>query len=485
MDMHPQTTPGEDLRSILRRMEMKGSDDLVVVHRQVSAVHELSEVAKRLERLGAPAVLFQDVAGSDFPVLTGLFGTRQRIATILGVDARRAVREMLRRGTEPGSFRFVDSPPVHEVRKTGATISLTSLPMPVHSRGDVGRYVTSAVGVVRDPGTGRLNFGIYRLMLIDPLTLTVNVVPGNRLGRILARARREAQRVEAAFVIGAPPAFVLASQAGVGKERDCYELASALTRRRVDVANGLTVDLPVPADAEIVLEGVIDPALQVLDGPFGEFTNYPGASLASTCSVTAITHREGAIYHDIHPTHREHRYLWSYPGREGWLLHRLSAIAPCVKEVVIPEFGAFLLAVLSVEPEHGGDVRQALLAALSCDNMIKYAIAVNSDVDLWDSAAVAWAVAVRAQGDRDLIVLSDLAGVHNDPSSRALGNGDRADHITSKVGVDATVPLTSGFPERSDLPAPGFEDLDLSSYVTADVLSALRDRWPPHEWVPV
>lgn len=470
---------------MLRRLRTSGTDDLITVRRKVEAVHELSEVTKRLERMGAPAVLFEDVAGSDFPVLTGLFGTRQRIASILGVHPRCAVREALRRAEEPGSYRVVGDAPVHEVKHLDSEVSLASLPLPVHSRGDAGRYISSAVGLVRDPSTGRVNFGIYRLMLVDDHTLTVNVVPGNRLGRILARARNEHRRVEAAFVIGAAPIFVIASQAGVGKERDCFELASALSGRALAVATGITVDLPVPAEAEIVLEGVIDPTRQLLDGPFGEFSGYPGASTAATCTITALTHRDGAIYHDIHPTHREHRYLWLYPGREGWLLHQLSAIAPCVKEVAIPEFGAFFVAVLSVVAEHAGDARRALIAALSCDNMVKYAIAVDSDVDVWDAGAVAWAVAVRSQGDRDLIVVSDLSGVHNDPSSTAMGEGDRPDHITAKVGVDATVPLGSDFPERSDLPAQGFEDLDLGSYIPGEVLRRLERRWQPGGWVPV
>lgn len=484
-DISGACAPDKDLRSFLRRLGSSNSDELISVRRRVDAVHELSEVTKRFERLGAPAILFEDVDGSHFPVLTGLFGTRQRIASILGVEPRRAVREALKRSNEPGSYRVVSDAPVHEVQQLNSEVSLASLPIPVHSRGDAGRYITSAVGLVRDPSTGRVNFGIYRLMLLDDRTLTVNVVPGNRLGHILARARNEGRCVEAAFVIGAAPIFVLASQAGVGKERDCFELASALAKRTVDVAAGLTVNLPVPAEAEIVLEGVIDPSRPLVDGPFGEFTNYPGTSLAATCTVTALTHRDGAIYHDIHPTHREHRYLWLYPGREAWLLHRLSTIAPCVKEVVIPEFGAFLVAVLSIAPAHAGDARQALLAALSCDNMVKYAVALDTDVDAWDAAAVAWAVAVRTQGDRDLIVVNELSGVHNDPSSSVLGEGNRPDHITAKVGIDATVSLASGFPERSDLPAPSFEDLELRAYVPADVLQRLERRSPSTEWVPV
>ena len=480
-----ESAPDEDLRSFLRRLRTTSSDALISVRRRVDAVHELSEVSKRLERLGAPAVLFEDVAESEFPVVTGLFGTRQRIASILGVHPRCAVREALKRARDPGSCRLVGDAPVHEVRHLHSEVSLASLPLPVHSRGDAGRYISSAVGLVRDPATGRVNFGIYRLMLVDDHTLTVNVVPGNRLGRILAKACSESRRVEAAFVIGAAPIFVLASQAGVGKERDCFELASALAGRTLSAAPAITVDLPVPAEAEIVLEGVIDPTRQMFDGPFGEFTSYPGASMAATCTVTAITHRNGAIYHDIHPTHREHRYLWLYPGREGWLLHQLSAIAPCVKEVVIPEFGAFLVAILAVAPEHVGDARQALLATLSCDNMVKIAVAVDTDIDVWDAAAVAWAIAVRSQSDRDLIVVGELSGVHNDPSSIAVGEQNRPDHVTAKLGVDATVPLRSAFPERSDLPAPAFEDLDLGGYVSAEVLRRLGGRFGANEWVPV
>jgi len=470
------------LRSCLDRLEDVAPRELVTVNRRVSAEHELSEIVKALEPYGAPVVRFEQVMGSRLPVVVGVFGQRERIARFFGVPARDLVSAVRARLKTTGHVRHVNAhgdAPWRERVLVGNQVDLALLPVGIHSRGDSGAFITSAVGVSRGGQWDNVNLGIYRLRVIDSRHVTINVVPDNNLGRILRTAKRQAKPVEIAFVLGADPAFVCCSQINSTLERDGFELASAVTNRTCEVTDCVSIGHSVPVDSEIVLEGVIDTASGSIDGPFGEFSYYHGSSLAMTCEIVAMSLRSDAIYQDLHPTHREHRYLWSYPGREAWLSERLSPVSAGVREVVIPQFGAFFAAFVSMTPSHEGDARRILLSALGVDNMLKYVVAVNEDIDIWDATQVAWAVAVRCQPDRDVITIANLPGVHNDPSAYTRGTGDRPDFVTAKMGLDATIDLSGEFPERADLAADGFEQLQLSKYLSPDTLDALRAWIPP------
>jgi 2,5-furandicarboxylate decarboxylase 1 len=463
----------KDLRSYLA--DLAASGDLLDVDREVGLDHELSAVTKLTEPAGAPALRFTTVRGHTMPVVTALFGTRERVARALGVPVDAAVERVLTAvaAGEPSPPRPVDSAdaPVHQVVRTGDEASLDALPIGVHSAQDAGRYLTSAVTVVRDPATGNINTGIYRLMVQDSGHLTVNAAPNHDLGRIMARAR--GADVPIAVVVGHHPAYLVASQLKNPVGVDTHDLAGRLLGEPLRTVTGRTVDLPVPADAEIVIEAVIRTGDLVAEGPFGEFTYYYGESRAPSATVTAITHRSDAVFHDLHPTHAEHRCLWLYPGREARLLAAVRAAVPGTTAVRIPFTGGALSAYVAVRKGHDSDGQQAILAAFAADHFLKHVYVVDTDVDIFDDQQVLWALNVRFQPDDDLVRLTNAKGIRMDPSAPTVAMDGRLQATTGKLGFDATMPITRPFPPRADLTPAGFHDLALRDWFRADQLARL------------
>lgn len=454
-----------DLRGFLRDLEAADPGALITVEREVDPEFELSAVVKALEPYGAPAVRFERVKGGGMPVVAGLYGTRRRIALALGKDVGEVVGFALDAIRHPIPASPVASAPVHEVVERGEAVDLTTLPFGVHSRDDAGRYITSGVTLARDQETGKLNTGMYRMMVLDRNHISVNAAPDHDLGRIISRAAERGEDVPIAIVIGHHPAYAIGSQLKHGTDVDSHEVTGALLGRPLDVVQGVSVDLQVPAYAEIVLEGVIHARDLVQEGPFGEFTYYYGAARAPRCTITAITRRADALFNDLHPTHAEHRCLWLFPGREARLLEAVRASVPTVRDVRIPFHGGSLSAYISIEKRHEADGRQALLAAFSRDHFLKHVVVVDPDVDVFDDREVLWALNVRFQADRDLVRLDHAKGIKMDPSATRLGSADRPDVVTAKLGFDATKPVTTAFPERADLVPPGFDHLDLAEYL--------------------
>lgn len=459
------SSTGTDLPGYLKHLATQAGQ-LVTVDRSVEPGGEVSAVTKALEPYGAPAVLFTDVAGSPHPVLMGTFGTRSRLADAIGVELDRMLDHALEvvAGPLPAAEQVIDAP-VQQVVLQGDDVDLDALPFAVHSRDDAGRYVTAGVTVVRDPETGVVNTGMYRMMLTGRNQLTVNAAPDHDLGRIIAKARAAGTTVPIAIVIGHHPAYLISSQLKNPITVDAHELAGALLGSGLRVTDGVTVDVPVPADAEIVLEGVIDPGAMQDEGPFGEFSYYYGATTAPLCTVTAVTRKEEPIFQDLHPTHPEHLCLWLFPGREARLLERVRLSVPAVHTVRIPFHSGGLAAYVSIRKHREGDGKQALLAAFAADHFLKHVVVVDEDIDVFDDARVLWATSVRVQTDRDLLTFDGARGIKMDPSSARSVRGSVVDHVTAKCGVDATRTLDPPFPEAADLPPRGFEQIDVLSYL--------------------
>jgi 2,5-furandicarboxylate decarboxylase 1 len=460
------TALGErDLRTYLAERRQDPMS-LIEVTVPVSPGPEIASVVKALEPHGKPAVLFRDVKGSGLPVLMGLFGSRRRIANALGCAVEDTLDHVLRTmsGLLPEPIVVPDAP-VHDVVVRGEDVDLGDLPFALHSKSDAGPYITAGVVLARDPGTGKLNTGMYRMMITGRNTISVNAAPDHDLGRIFSTARKSGQRVPIAIVLGHHPAYAIASQFKNPTSIDVHALTGALLGGPLPVTPAVTIDLPVPARAEIVLEGVVDPGDRVDEGPFGEFSYYYGAANAPQCEITAITRREDAYFHDLHPTHAEHLCLWLFPGREARLLEAVRRAVPGTKSVRIPFYGGALSAYLQVSKRREGDGKQAVLAAFAADHFLKHVTVVDEDVDIMDEREVLWALNVRFQADRDLISLGHAKGIRMDPSAQRLQTPYGVDTLTAKLGFDATVTLEPQFPERADLPHPGFEELDLSAYL--------------------
>ncbi|MBS1677766.1 MAG: UbiD family decarboxylase [Actinobacteria bacterium] len=455
-----------DLRGFLVQAEAAG-EPIVHVARRVSPVHELSAVVKALEQRGNPIVVFDEVEGSAMPVVDGVFASRRRIALALGVAPRLMAERYLDLLARPiDSVVVAAAAPAQESVTSGADVDLGSLPICVHAAGDAGRYITSGVCLARDPESGAVNAGIYRTMVKGPDRLTLSVDAGQDLDRILRAASEREEPVDVAIVVGGHPALAIASQAKVPISVDSLDLTGGLLGAPLEVTPGATVDLPVPARADVVIEGRILPGVTEPEGPFGEFSYYYGSDDGWVCEVTAITSRADAIWLDIHPIHREHRILGIAPGREARLLDTLRRTLPGVRAVHVPMASAGMIACVSIEKRHDGDPRQAGMVALGVDPLLKHVVVVDDDIDPEDAEQVVWALAVRLQADRDLLVVPYAKGFPEDPSSYSFASRLDPRGLTTKTTVDATLPLEIERPRRADEVPAGFVEIDLDDYIS-------------------
>jgi 2,5-furandicarboxylate decarboxylase 1 len=320
--------------------------------------------------------------------------------------------------------------------------------------------------MAKDPDSDAVNTGMYRLEIVDRNRLTV--AAAGDLETIILRAEEiGSQPLEFVIALGHHPVLQIASQAKIPITTDSLAVTGALLGEPLAMTAGETIESLVPAWAEIVLEGHFLPGERKVDGPFGESPYFYQTYPSYVVEITAVTHRAEPIYLDIHNVHSEHRLLAIYPCREAQLLARLRAVLPNVREVHMPAGANGTHGYVSMTDASDGEAKHALMVALSAgDRHLKHVVVVDDDVDIWNHEDVLWALGVRFQADRDLVVVPNAAGTLMNPVSYSLR--DRSIHgpLTTLVGFDATQPIGIAFPERADFVGDEFADLDVDALVS-------------------
>ena len=308
-----------DLRSFISALEKRG--ELLRVSEPVLSELEITEIADRTVKAGGPALLFENVADKDFPLVIGLYGTRERMALALGAKSLDAIgdriRDLLDVKLGGGLFglasnlpklkelaalppKRVRSGPVQEVVWRGDEVDLTKLPVLKCWPGDGGPFITLPLVISNDPETGDTNIGMYRMQVYDKNTTGMHWQRHKTGARHLERAKKLGQRLEVAVALGGDPALTYAATAPIPPIPGINEfsLTGFLRGRSLELTRGVTVDLEVPAHAEFVLEGYIDPNEPWrTEGPFGDHTGfYTLQDLYPVFHVTAITMRKNPIY---------------------------------------------------------------------------------------------------------------------------------------------------------------------------------------------
>jgi 2,5-furandicarboxylate decarboxylase 1 len=262
-------------------------------------------------------------------------------------------------------------------------------------------------------------------------------------------------------VIGIDPVTMLASQASTVFGVDELEIASALREEPLPLVRCETVDIDVPAHAEIVIEAKILPHEREPEGPFGEFPKYYGQrSDKEVVQVSAITHRNDPIFHTIIPAGYEHLLLGGIP-REASLFETVRQTVPTVRAVHMTPGGTCRYhAVISIKKDAGGQGKNAVFAALANSFDIKHVFVVDEEVDIFEPEEVEWALATRFQAEHDLIVVHGAEGSKLDPSA---DNG-----VSSKMGFDCTVPLDSEPFDYLRVRIPGYDEINLEDYLSPE-----------------
>jgi 2,5-furandicarboxylate decarboxylase 1 len=457
-----------DLRSFIEKVRQEAPEDVLTISKEVDPRFEITALVVKLEEERRfPILIFENVKGTKFPVVTNVHASRRRLAAAIGSEPRRAVASYLKRIERPIAPKEVDTGPVKEVILKSDQVDLHAIPQIVHHQDDAGPYLTAAVTLARDPLSGRLNCSFNRLMSIDKNHTSIHLTLAKHLWEFYTNAEKLKQPLELAVILGAHPAWSLgALNIGSIDEEEFY-LMGALAGEAMEVVPAETMDLKVPARAEMILEGEILPFERVDEGPFGEFTGYSlGSRKREVFHVKAITHRKDAFLHDIAVGHLDHLLLSTIP-MEANLFRSVKAMVPSVKAVRIP---APFTVYVSIEKKTEGQGKNAILAVLGADLYMKHVIVVDHDIDIFNDQRVQWAVGTRCQADRDVMIVSNVGGSDLDPS-------DSKDGVTAKMGIDATAkPRLDSFTPRHRVPQDVFERVDLKDFVPSSWLTQKQGK---------
>ena len=468
----------EGFRGFLNLVRQSG--ELAYVRDEVDPDHQISAFIKRS---GGKTIFCKNVKGSDIPLAANVLGSYRQLEILFDKPSPELIAEYQRRIQQPQAPRVVADAPVKEVILEGGELDLRKLPIPTVNEFDGGRYLTAAIIIVKDPDFGP-NLSLQRLQLRGRNETGIFYNPVVHLKTYHERAEERGKPLEIAVAIGCDPALHIASQITRSVDVNEYELAGALRGRPIELVKCETVDLEVPADAEIVLEGHIEPGRREDEGPFGEFTGYYHGSLAEknrmpVIRYSAITHRQNPIFQSVYlgkpPT--EGAFMRALPAASD-LFNLVKEVVPEVRDVYFTTGGCGRFhAIVSIKKRSPGDGKLALSAILASRIIIKYAVVVDDDIDIQNMDEVEWAIATRSQFDRDGVVLTQVPG-QLDPSR------SRPDNLITKVGIDATKPDDKDFPTVCDVPKEVLAQVERSwsSSVTTDPEEILadwsRDRLP-------
>jgi len=469
--------PPSDLRSWIALLEREG--ELVRVSAEVDPHLEVTEIVDRTVKAGGPALLFERPKGSSHPLLINQFGTERRMCLAFGVerldDVAAKLEDVLEMQPPQGLVDKVrglkklksiaDSlpqtarrGPAQEVVLTGDEVDLGALPVQTCWPGDAAPFITLPAVITKDPRTGVRNVGMYRMQVLDRNTTAMHwqIHKDGRADYLATDGR-----IEVAAALGLDPVTTYAASAPLPKHIDELMLAGFLRGEPVQLVKGKTVDLDVPANAEIVLEGYIDKDELTAEGPFGDHTGfYTAAEPFPVFHVTAVTMREDAIYSSI--------VVGKPPAEDAWLGKAterifLPAVRMTVPEIVdydLPVAGVFhnccIVSIRKAFPGHAKKVMHAIWG-LGMLSLTKAVVVVDEHVDVHDYEQVFFYVGANVDPGRDVLITEGpLDHLDHSPTHQFFGG---------KLGIDAT----AKGPGEGTRPWP--EEIEMS-----DEVRALVDR---------
>ncbi|HKW04676.1 MAG TPA: UbiD family decarboxylase [Nitrososphaerales archaeon] len=437
-----------DLRTYLEQLEESGL--LLNVEDRVDPKYELSAIVKSAEKAGK-AILFHRVGESEFRVVANLVISRKMLALALGTSEEATVPEYIKRTENMIKPRIVEMGPVKEVILKGELANSKILPVVTHAIGDVGPYITAGMAVAKDPENGFTNMSFNRMQLKGPTKFGIRMMAPQHLGVIQSKVEKADRNLEVAIVIGAHPFEMIAASTTLPYGADHFELAGALDGKPVDLVKCETIDVNVPANAEIILEGEVLANLREEEGPYGDvFQFYIPQSKNHVFHLKAISHRRQPIYHTIQAGSREDIHLLAL-SREAHIQRALSLAGYQVRNVcTIP---SLLSAAISIKKRFEGEPKNASMCAFGAYSWLKYCVVVDEDVNVFDLSDVWWALSTRSRPDKGIFIVPEALGFPRD-----------LHHLhQSKIGIDATAPLDAP-EEKLRKYIPGEEKVDLSKY---------------------
>jgi len=438
----------KDLRSFIR--QLKTANRFLEFSKEVDPKFEFSLVRKAVENSGK-GLFFKKVKGSDFPIITNLLGSREMLAILFETTPEKVVEEYVKRMQKPIEPTVVPLGPVKEVIKEGSEVNLEEFPIVTHSPKDAGPYITSTVVVVKDPDTGVRNVSVNRLQLKGKNRLGFRMLPTNDIALIQKKLEEQGKEMEVAVAIGNHPFEFLAAAAKVPRGFDEFTLSSALRLESLKLVKCESVDLEIPARAEVVLEGTVPPGIREPEAPFGDFQQFYFPQVQShILEVKAITHRKEPIFQTIQASSPEDVHVLAL-SREGIIYEAVSKVADVQAISLVPMiFGC----AISIRKKYEGEPKNVAAAAFGAYSWLKYCVVVDHDVDVFNISDIWWAMASRSRPDTATFLIPDALGFSRDPCNIHQ----------SKLGIDATAPLNR-WEHFERMIFPGYESIKFEDYL--------------------
>ncbi|MBF0784971.1 4-hydroxy-3-polyprenylbenzoate decarboxylase [Muribacter muris] len=450
----------KNLRDFLALLEQQG--ELKRISQEIDPYLEMTEIADRILRKGGPALLFEKPKGHSVPVLCNLFGTPKRVAMGMGQPDVSALRELgkllafLKEPEPPKGIKAlfgqlpqwkqvlnmptktVSKPDCQQVVLSGDEVDLYRLPIMHCWPGDVAPLVTWGLTITQGPHKKRLNLGIYRQQLIAKNKLIMRWLShrGGALDFQEWKAANPDKPFPVSVALGADPATILAAVTPIPDSLSEYAFAGLLRGHKTEVAKSISNELDIPASAEIVLEGYIDPNETALEGPYGDHTGYYNEQeYFPVFTVTHITMRKDPIYHST--------YTGRPPDEPAVLGEALNEVFipilqkqfPEIVDFYLPPEGcSYRLAVVTIKKQYAGHAKRVMMGVWSFLRQFmytKFVIVCDDDVNARDWKDVIWAITTRCDPARDTTMIEHTPIDYLDFASPIAGLG-------SKMGIDAT-----------------------------------------------
>jgi UbiD family decarboxylase len=434
----------QDLRAFLRDLEANG--DLLRVVEPLAPEPDVAALADAAFLERGPAVLMEHVTGAAHPLVVGVHATHARIGRALGLPPGQAPSRVAaeldrlwqRYPVPPVQVERTDAP-CKAMCRTGDEVSLISFPIVRGNERDGGPYINKGLVITRSPETGTYNVNISRLQVKGPRRLGIWAALHHGPGLHFRMAEARGEDLPIAIAIGCDPLLALAATAPLPESWDEYAFAGALRGAPTQLVPAETVDLLVPAHAEIVLEGWLRTGRnrREVEGPFGEYTgHYSGINRTPVIDLTAITCRRDAIFEQV---------TIGRPWRETEVMSHLPLSVGILRQVreIVPEVMAFNAAstfsstcVVSLRQGRGGRAKQVMAAvwALDAGAYVKNLFVVDEEIDVFNWEDVMWAFSTRFRGEPDLMVMPRSYGGMLDPTGEMRG-------MITRYGFDCTFPV--------------------------------------------
>jgi UbiD family decarboxylase len=412
-------------RSFIRQLEEAG--ELTIITKPVSTEYELAGI---IDALGEKPVYFEKVKESTYPVVAGLVSSKELIARSLGIQKDQLLHKLSNAIEHPVPPQMASRGECQEVVEDN--VNLTKLPVMRFTEKDGGKYIASAISIIKDPEFGTQNMCFHRLMLVDKNRFVARIVENRGTDLALKKAGGE---LDVAICIGNSTAVLLSAATTLPMGVDELGMANAL--EETAVVKCKTVDLKVPKECEIVLEGKITKE-KTAEGPFLDTTGtLDKIRQQPIIEIKCVTHRKNPIYQALLPGRREHQFLMGMP-KEPTIFNEVNKVCECKDVYITPGGCSWLHAVVQIKKKNPDDGKKAISAAFEGHKSLKHCVIVDDDINIYDPHDVEWAIATRFQADKNAVILPNQHGSSLDPSGD-LTEGKKA--TTCKMGLDATIPF--------------------------------------------